>query len=69
MRKSKPLTCAWCDTPIVSKDVIGINRKLLARNTHIFYCLPCFAEYCGCTEEDLEEKIAQFKEEGCVLFQ
>ena len=24
---------------------------------------------CGCTAEDLEEKIAQFKEEGCVLFQ
>ena len=68
MRK-KPVTCAWCDVPITEKDVIGINRKLIAENTHVFYCLPCFAEYCCCTVEDLEERIAQFKEEGCKLFQ
>lgn len=68
MRK-KPVKCAWCDAPIVSKDVIGINRKLISTDTHIFYCLPCFADYCGCTEEDLEAKIEQFKSEGCKLFE
>lgn len=68
MRK-KAMTCAWCNAPIMSKDIIGINRKLIAENTHVFYCLPCFAEYCECTVEDLEERIEQFKADGCKLFQ
>lgn len=68
MRK-RGIECAWCDAPITEKDVIGINRKLTREDTHVFYCLPCFAEYCGCTVEDLEERIEQFKEEGCKLFQ
>lgn len=68
MRK-RGVKCAWCDAPITEKDVIGINRKLTREDTHVFYCLPCFADYCGCTAEDLEERIAQFKEEGCKLFQ
>ena len=68
MRKAKSIKCAWCDAPITSKDTIGINRKLIGEDTHLFYCMPCFAEYCGCTVEDLEEKIVEFKQEGCKLF-
>lgn len=70
MRKVRnSLKCVWCDEPITSKDIIGINRKLTAEDTHIFYCLPCFAEYLGCEVSDLKAKIQQFKEEGCKLFQ
>jgi hypothetical protein len=61
--------CAWCGKEIKNRDEIGINRKLLGTSTHLFYCLPCFALYLDCTENDLYEKIKQFKEEGCILFQ
>lgn len=69
MKKKKSVTCAWCGEPITHKDTIALCRKLISTDTHLFYCLPCFAEYCGCTVEDLEEKIEEFKQEGCVLFQ
>ena len=60
--------CPWCNTPVMEKDVLAINRKLLGTQTAEFYCLPCFAEYLGCTEDDLREKIAEFKQDGCTLF-
>ncbi len=67
--RMKTIKCAWCDKKITDKDEIGINRKLLGTTTHVFYCMPCLAEYTDCTEEDLRDKIAEFKEQGCTLFQ
>ncbi len=63
------IRCMWCDKEIVSKDEIGICRKLLGKETTDFYCLEDFAEYLGCPVEDLQAKIEEFKEEGCTLFQ
>lgn len=34
-----------------------------------FYCLSCLTEYLGCTTEELVDKIEEFKEEGCTLFE
>jgi hypothetical protein len=31
-------------------------------------CLPCMADYFETTTEDLEDKIEEFKYEGCGLF-
>ena len=61
--------CQWCGKPITSKDVIGINKKIINEKCTEMYCLDCMTEYCGCTVEDIEQKIVQFKEEGCKLFQ
>lgn len=33
-----------------------------------FFCLDCFASYLDTTVEELNEKIEEFKEEGCKLF-
>ena len=60
--------CVWCDTEIKSKDAVGINLKLLGTSTTDFYCIDCLAVYCDCTVEDLQEKIAEFKNQGCALF-
>lgn len=52
----------------LDKDTIGINLKLLGDNTTTFYCMECLAEYLGCTVDDIIDKIEEFKEEGCKLF-
>ena len=51
------------------KDIIGINRKLLGEDTTKFYCIPCLCEVMECDAQAIMDKIEQFKEEGCTLFQ
>ena len=53
----------------LDKNTIGINKKLLGEDIENFYCMNCLAEYLGCTVEELLEKIEEFKEEGCKLFE
>lgn len=62
------IRCLWCGAEIRERDIVGINRKLLGEKTTEFYCLPCFADYLDCTEQDILQKIRDFKEEGCKLF-
>lgn len=61
--------CIICEESNLSKNVIGINKKLLGEHIQNFYCLNCLAEYLGCTTEELVDKIEEFKEEGCTLFE
>lgn len=61
-------TCIACGEEIAEKDTIGINKKLLGAKVKSFYCMLCLADYLGTTVEDLNEKIEEFKEEGCKLF-
>ena len=61
-------TCIACGKEIIEKDTIGINKKLLGKKVKNLYCMPCLSDYLGTTVEDLEEKIEEFKEEGCKLF-
>lgn len=60
--------CIACGEKIDGNDTIGINKKLLGRNIKKFYCMDCLADYLGTTVEILNEKIEEFKEEGCTLF-
>ena len=62
-------TCVACGKPISDKDTIGINKKLLGKNIENFYCMGCLADYMGCTVQDILDKIEEFKEEGCHLFE
>lgn len=61
-------TCYVCGKDNLSKDEIGITKKLIGRKTKQFYCLSCLAEYLEVTEEELLDKIEEFKDEGCTLF-
>lgn len=62
------IKCIVCGKEGLDKDTVGLNKKLLSKNITEFYCLNCFAEYLDCTVEDLQDKIEEFKEEGCTLF-
>lgn len=50
------------------RDAVGLNKKLLGENVSKFFCLSCFAENLGVSEEDLLAKIEEFKAQGCKLF-
>lgn len=60
--------CIACRKSPLDKDTIGINKKMLGKQVKNFYCMDCLSDYLGCTVEDLLEKIEEFKEEGCTLF-
>lgn len=61
--------CYVCGKSPLTKDEIGINKKIIDKKTTQFYCLPCLAEFLEVTEEELLSKIEEFKAEGCKLFQ
>lgn len=60
--------CVSCGKENLTRDEIGINKKLLGENVETFYCLDCLAEYLDVTTQDILDKIEEFKEEGCKLF-
>lgn len=63
----KTVKCKYCGE-ILKKDWIALNKKLIDRNTKKFMCLECMADTFDCSVEDLEDKIEDFKNEGCELF-
>lgn len=60
--------CIACGKQPLSKDEIGINKKLLGEPIENFYCMDCLADYLEVEIQDLLDKIEEFKEEGCKLF-
>ncbi len=61
--------CYVCGKQNLNKDEIGITKKLLGKNEQRMFCLSCLAEQLEVTEEELVDKINEFKEEGCKLFE
>ena len=61
--------CIICGQKSLSKNTVGINKKLLGEDIENFYCMDCLAEYLECTVQELLEQIEEFKEEGCKLFE
>lgn len=60
--------CISCGKTGLDKDTVGINKKLISDKLTQFYCMDCLAEYCGVTIDELNDKIEEFKEQGCILF-
>ena len=60
--------CVICGRQELDRDTIGINQKLLGRKIDNYYCMECLADYLECTLEELQEKIEEFKADGCELF-
>ena len=63
----KKIICEKCGTTI-EKDIVALNKKLLSKHTKEFFCINCLATFLDSSVETLQEKIEQFKEEGCTLF-
>ncbi len=62
------IECSSCREKPLSRDEIGICKKMLGEGTKAFFCMDCLAAYLDTTVDDLVEKIEEFKEEGCKLF-
>lgn len=60
--------CYVCGREALSKNEIGLTKKLLDRDSKRFYCLDCLAQYLEVDEEFLLAKIEEFKVQGCKLF-
>ena len=69
MRRKTVHECVSCGKKKKKKNEVGITKKLLGENTQVYYCLDCLAEYLDVTVQDIEDKIEEFKEQGCKLFE
>lgn len=65
---AKQIRCYVCEE-LLSKNEVGLNKKLLGNCTGRNLCLSCLASHLDTTIEDLLEKIEDFKNEGCTLFE
>ena len=69
MKSNKELFyCVSCGKKPLTKDEVGIDKKLLGENVVNLYCMDCLADYLEVTVQDLLDKIDEFKAEGCKLF-
>jgi len=68
-KKQKVESCIACGRESLSKNEIGINIKLRGESVGNFYCLDCLAAFLEVSSEDILDKIEEFKEEGCKLFE
>ena len=65
----KKIDCISCGKQGLDKNTVGLNKKLLGKDISNYYCMNCLADYLECTVEDLKDKIEEFKDEGCSLFE
>ena len=64
----KTLNCIECGAEL-SKDEIALHKKLINRGASEHLCINCLAKRLDVTVALLEEKIKQFRAEGCTLFE
>ena len=60
--------CVRCHASLTN-DEVGLTKKLINRGTTEFLCYECLANHFRVTVELLREKVEQFREMGCTLFQ
>lgn len=59
--------CFQCGRPL-SSDEAAVYRKLVSRSAERFMCKDCLAAYFDVPVQKIDEKIEQFKRQGCLLF-
>lgn len=61
------MRCVSCGKE-VTKDEIGITKKLVNRGTEDFYCKECLAKHFRMEVRDVDILIEHFRAAGCTLF-
>lgn len=69
MRRAAQIACVSCGKEPLAKNEVGINKKLLGEQTGSFYCMDCLADYLEVSVRDILDKVEEFKEQGCKLFE
>ena len=69
MRGSDPLgsSCRRCGR-MLTRDEAAVTAKLIDRGTKDFYCTDCLAAYFRVESRVIRDKIKQFREMCCTLF-
>jgi len=62
------VNCYDCAKENLSKNEIGLSKKLLGRSVVHYFCLDCLAGQLEVDTEFLLVKVEEFKEQGCILF-
>lgn len=65
----KIFECTSCGKKPLSKNEVGITKKLLGNSSKNFFCLDCLANFLEVEPQDILDKIEEFKNEGCKLFE
>ena len=60
--------CRVCGKTPLTRNEIGLNKKLIHRELKEFFCIVCLADYFEIDVDELTEKVEEFKRQGCVLF-
>lgn len=60
--------CTDCGAEL-SRDDIGLTKKLVNRGAVTFFCKACLARKFDMTVDDCDTLIAHFREAGCHFFQ
>ena len=68
MSRVKQIDCAYCDKVKLSKNDIGLNKKLIHQQVERMMCMTCLAVYFEMTEDELNDIIERYKRQGCALF-
>ncbi len=69
MKGSDPLgsSCRRCGR-MLTRDEAAVTAKLIDRGTKDFYCTDCIADRFRVDAQVIRDKITQFREMGCTLF-
>ena len=59
-----------CDVckKILSRDEVGLSKKLLEESIYTFLCMECLSEHMDISIDEVEYLVERFKEEGCIFF-
>lgn len=59
--------CMQCEKELTYNE-IGAHKKFINRGSRQFLCRSCLAARLGVEPELIDQKIEQFKQQGCTLF-
>ena len=59
--------CMRCAAPL-TRDEVGLTKKLINRGATEYLCFACLAAHFQVTTDLLKQKVVEFREMGCTLF-